>query len=141
MIVAGERIISRIAAKNQKAETLVEGDMDILVENSVMQMDAMMHCRVTRERLMAQLRSEGLYHLGTLKRVYMEADGSFSLVDNPNPAPGLSVLPELDPKFRNLQKKAPGHWVCSNCGNPSPLGNSGLVCTNCGHQQWTQAVE
>lgn len=141
VIVIGERVTSYLASKNAKAEFIFEGALEILVEDSVMQMDNMLHCRVTRERLLAQLRTEGLYHLGTIKRLYIEADGTFSLVENPDPVPGLSVLPDFDTDFRNRQKKAPGHWVCANCGNPSPLGNSGQVCTNCNQHNWTQAVE
>ena len=141
VIVLGERITSYMAAKNEKAEFIFEGALEILVEDSVMQVGSMLHCRITRQRVLAQLRTEGLYHLGKVKRLYIEADGTFSLVENPDPAPGLSVLPDFDTKFRDRQKKAPGHWVCATCGNPSPLGNSGQVCTNCGYKKWTQAVE
>lgn len=140
VIVLGERIISTIGARNEKAEFIFEGGLEILVEDSVLQLGSMLHCRVTRERVLAQLRTEGIYHLGKVKRLYMEANGSFSLVENPDPAPGLSVLPDFDTTFRSRQKKAPGYWVCATCGNPSPLGNSGQVCTNCHQQHWTQAV-
>jgi uncharacterized membrane protein YcaP (DUF421 family) len=141
VIVIGERIISSLAAKNQKAEALFEDDLDILVENSVMKLDTMLVCRITRERLLAQLRSEGLYHLGSVKRLYLEANGSFSLVENPNPAPGLSVLPEWDIKFRSQQKIANNRWVCNTCGNPGQSATNRKECTNCGSQEWVPAVE
>ena len=141
VIVLGERIISSIAAKNEKAETLFEDELDVLVENSVMKLDTMLHCRITRERLLAQLRSEGLYHLGSVKRLYLEANGAFSLVENPDPAPGLSVLPEWDKKFRSRQQVVPDRLVCTNCGNPSPSPNNREACTNCGNKEWTPAVK
>ncbi|MFD2569159.1 DUF421 domain-containing protein [Spirosoma soli] len=143
VIVAGEWIISSIASRNQKAEYLFEDDLDILVENSVMKLDTMLHCRITRERLLAQLRSEGLYHLGSVKRLYLEANGSFSLVENPDPTPGLSVLPDWDTKFRNRQRKVHSRLVCANCGNASSSASpdNGAECTNCGNEEWTEAVE
>ncbi|ADB41229.1 DUF421 domain-containing protein [Spirosoma linguale] len=141
VIVGGERIISRIASRNEKAEAVFEDELDILVENSVMKMDTMLQCRVTRERLLAHLRSESLYHLGSVKRLYMEANGSFSLVENPTPAPGLSVLPEWDTKFRSRQEVVPNRWVCKNCGNPNASAHQGDTCTNCGSNQWTEAVK
>ncbi|GAB3905651.1 DUF421 domain-containing protein [Larkinella knui] len=141
VIVAGERIISRLASKNEKAEALFEDELDILVENSVMKLDTMLHCRVTRERVLAQLRSEGLYHLGSVKRLYLEANGSFSLVENPDPSPGLSVLPEWDTQFRSRQKTVPNRLVCANCGNPNPAARQGAICSNCGNKHWTAAVE
>ena len=142
VIVTGERIISRIAAKNEKAEVLFEDELDVLVENSVLKLDTMLHCRITRERMMAQLRSEGLYHLGSVKRVYLEANGSFSLVENPEPTPGLSVLPEWDTKFRSRQKTVPNVWVCTNCGHRHPSDDHRKeACPNCKNEQWTQAVK
>ncbi len=141
VIVIGERLISWLATKNEKAEALFEDELDVLVENSVMKLDTMLACRVTRERVLAQLRSEGLYHLGSVKRLYMEANGNFSLVENPTPAPGLSVLPEWDTAFRGRQKTVPGQWVCAKCGNPNQSARRGEVCKNCGNEEWTQAVE
>ncbi|HEX9958588.1 MAG TPA: YetF domain-containing protein [Fibrella sp.] len=141
VIVIGERVISSLAAKSQKAEALFVDHLDILVENSVLKLDTMLHCRVTRERLLAQLRSEGLYHLGSVKRLYLEANGNFSLVENPNPTPGLSVLPEWDTKFRSRQKVVYNRLVCSHCGNPSSTGSNTDACSNCGNQEWVPAVE
>ena len=141
VIVSGEWILSKIASKNEKAEALFEDDLDILVEDSVMKLDTMLHCRITRERLLAQLRSEGLYHLGSVKRLYLESNGSFSLVENPKAGPGLSVLPDWDAKFRSRQKKVPNQWVCSQCGNPSQSPSDRAACSNCGNKEWTQAVE
>lgn len=141
VIVTGEWILSKIASRNEKAEALFEDELDILVEDSVMKLDTMLHCRITRERLLAQLRTEGLYHLGSVKRLYMESNGSFSLVENPKPKPGLSVLPDWDTKFRSQQKKVPHQWVCRRCGNPGQSSNDRGACTNCGNEEWTQAVE
>jgi uncharacterized membrane protein YcaP (DUF421 family) len=140
VIVAGERIIARVAAKNEKAEALFEDDLDILVQNSVMQLDTMLHCRITRERLLAQLRSKGIYHLGSVKRLYLEANGAFSLVENPEPEPGLSVLPEWDLTFRSRQQVVADYLVCTNCGNPSSSANHSEACANCSQEEWTQAV-
>lgn len=141
VIVTGERIISAIAAKNEKAEMIFEDELDVLVENSVMKLDTMLHCRITRERLLAQLRSEGLYHLGSVKRLYLEANGAFSIVENPEPTPGLSVLPEWDTKFRSRQKPAANVWVCARCGNRHPSDDHQKeTCANCGNDKWIQAV-
>jgi uncharacterized membrane protein YcaP (DUF421 family) len=141
VIVGGERIMSRIASRNERAEAILEDELDILVENSVMKIDTMLRCRVTRERLLAHLRSSSLYHLGSVKRVYMEANGSFSLIENPTPTPGLSVLPEWDTRFRSRQKVARNQWVCANCGNPNPSAHQGDSCSNCGNKDWTEAVQ
>ncbi len=140
VIVVGERLISRMSARNQRMEAIVEDELDILVENSVMKLDTMLQCRVTRERLLAQLRSEGLYHLGAVKRLYLESNGAFSLVENPTPTPGLSVLPDWDTKYRERQKAVSGSRVCGFCGNPASVAVNPANCSNCGKDQWTTAV-
>lgn len=40
------------------------------------------------------LRSGGMIHLGHVKRLYMEANGFFTLIEATAPKPGLSILPE-----------------------------------------------
>src|ERR1700712_3170595 len=99
IIVGFTRLISYISTKSQKFESATQGDLDMLVEDGVMKLDIMKRVRITRERLFAQLRSENLNHLGKVKRVYMEANGTFTLVPNEEKQAGLLVLPDWDEGF------------------------------------------
>ena len=142
VVVLTQRIVSYYAAKNQKFEAITQGDNSMLVENSVIQMPAMKDARITRELLFAQLRSSGLIHLGHVKRLYMEANGAFTLIEEQEPKPGLSVLPEWDTEFIDQQEKAPGHNVCYHCGNPQPEAKPKTdACDKCGHNEWIPALK
>lgn len=145
LIVGMTRLISRISTKNQNFERVTQGDLDLLVEDSVMHLDIMKKVRVSRELLFAQLRSENLTHLGMAKRVYMEANGSFTLISNETATPGLLVLPEWDNEFIGEKLNKTDVIICKECGAKKPdntaSANTELKCANCGASDWIEAYE
>jgi uncharacterized membrane protein YcaP (DUF421 family) len=142
VIVVLARTVSRLAYKNQSFEALTQDDISSMVSEGVMQMDHMKGARVSRERLMEQLRSGGLMHLGQVKRLYIEASGSFTLIKADAPSTGLSIIPLWDNDFEREQKHLPHQYVCNNCGNPGPAGTRPeQPCSNCSDNNWVQAVE
>jgi uncharacterized membrane protein YcaP (DUF421 family) len=140
VVVSISRIVSMWSARNQRFESITQGHIDSLVENSVLNVKAMTKTRVTKERIMSQLRAEKIKHLGQVKRLFMEANGSFTLLKDPQPKPGLPVIPESDIDFLK-QLKPNGILVCHACGNPNRSNNAGLECNNCKTKDWVQAVE
>ncbi|SOD79341.1 DUF421 domain-containing protein [Spirosoma fluviale] len=141
VVVFTQRLISYWAAKNEKFEGLTQGISSTLVENSVVQVASMKESSVTRELLFAQLRSGGIIHLGQVKRLYLEANGAFTLIKDPKPRPGLSLIPEWDVDFIDQQKKAPAQCVCYVCGHIQPKPSKPAdVCPNCSHSKWIQAL-
>ncbi|WP_420149189.1 DUF421 domain-containing protein [Spirosoma sp.] len=141
VVVLTQRIVSYWTAKNQRFEAISQGDNSALIEDAVMQLDAMKEARITRELLFAQLRSSGLIHLGHVKRLYMEANGAFTLIEESKPKPGLSVLPEWDTDFVNRQEKAPDQYVCYHCGTLQPKADQTQACPTCGRNQWIPALK
>jgi len=143
IVVAISRIIAKLSFKNQHFEQVTQDDIDVLVEESVMQPDVLKRTRISRERLFAQLRSEKVAHLGKVKRVYLEAGGNFSIIENEEPKPGLMVLPEWDEDFIHEKLKETDVIVCRNCGEKKPdkaPGNKNIQCLHCGDADWTKAV-
>lgn len=142
VIVVIQRTTAWLAYKNQAFETLSQGNIAVLVVDSVMNLAKMQKVRITRERLLAELRLSGIFHLGQVKRVYIESSGSFTLVEDEKPNPGLSVIPVWDNDFRDSQKEAPGRFACKNCGNPKQATiKPADPCDNCNDNNWVPAVE
>ncbi|AKD57125.1 DUF421 domain-containing protein [Spirosoma radiotolerans] len=142
VVVSTQRLVSYWASRNETFEGISQDINSTLVENAVIQLKAMKEARMTRELLFAQLRSSGLIHLGHVKRLYIEANGEFTLIKEPEPKPGLSLLPEWDTDFIDEQEKAPEHCVCYHCGNPQPAsGREADACARCGHQEWVPALK
>ena len=137
IVIGIERGISYFAAKNEKFEQVSQDDLDILVKDSVLQLDKMKRTRITKDRLCAHLRSEQITQLGAVERLYMEANGSFTMIKSPNPKPGLNIIPAWDEDFVN-ELKLTEVLVCKNCGNEKQeIVN---VCGNCASEEWEHAV-
>lgn len=141
-VVLLHRLVTRWAAKHPTAERLLQGTVTTVVIDGVLQLPVMEHVVLSRERLFAQLRGDSLEHLGQVKRLYMEANGTFSLVEADEPAPGLSIIPGWDEDFRELQPAAAGQHACVACGHveeaPQPPAKN---CPRCTARVWHPAVE
>jgi uncharacterized membrane protein YcaP (DUF421 family) len=101
-------------------------------------MQALHKSRLSRDRLLAQLRSEGLKQLGSVKRMYFEANGSFTLVKDPARRSGLCILPDEDEDYTAQQHVLQGVYLCTHCGRNRELLQD--KCTNCGNDSFTEAI-
>ena len=142
VVVLLHRFVTRWAARRPTAEHLLQGNVTTVVVDGVLQLPIMERVVLSRERLFAQLRGESLEHLGQVRRLYMEANGTFSLVEEDAPKPGLSIIPGWDEDFRKMQPVAAGKFACVACGlvenaPQKPAQN----CPHCGAPEWHPAVE
>jgi uncharacterized membrane protein YcaP (DUF421 family) len=84
VVVYIERWISARAFRDEKFERYAIGQLDILVDDAVIDLEVLKKVRISRERLMAELRGSGIKQLGSVKRFYMEASGFFTLIEMKN---------------------------------------------------------
>jgi uncharacterized membrane protein YcaP (DUF421 family) len=139
VVVVVSRLVSRYSAKNEKFERITHGTIDTLVRDGVLDLRVMEKTRISKERILAELRSHGITHLGKVKRLFMEANGIFTVIMNNKPNPGLPVIPDDDPEF--LQELKPnGLMVCEHCGNTNPGKDSDQPCPNCSARAWVPAL-
>jgi uncharacterized membrane protein YcaP (DUF421 family) len=139
IVVGVTRLISRLGYKNEHFEKLSQGKADSLVKDAVMQYQSMQRVRISRERLFAHLRSEGIKHLGQVKRVYLETNGVFTIIPSPEKnKPGLMTLPAWDKEFVTAHLKETAIVICKNCGKER--NGSNHKCENCHEQEWVNAV-
>ena len=139
IIVAITRFLSYLSVSREKLEVAIQGKLDTLVADGVLQVRTMQRVRVTRERLFAHLRSSQVEHLGKVDRLYLEADGEFSILLNNEARPGLSVLPDWDAEFSAYAIKDADKTVCADCGADKPKEGR-EVCGNCGSDKSVTAV-
>jgi uncharacterized membrane protein YcaP (DUF421 family) len=141
VVVVIGRMIGRLSYKSEKFEHLTHGDAEMLVENGTLRLKPMLDARVSPERLWAQLRGQGITHLGQVRRMYIEASGSFSLIPEVEPQPGLCIVPEWDTDFRGQLTQSQDMVVCATCGNRrEPERNTKRTCDNCDGTKWVNAV-
>jgi uncharacterized membrane protein YcaP (DUF421 family) len=139
VVVCISRMVSKISAINPKIENATQGRLETLIKDSVIMPDAVVHTRITRERIMAQLRAEQITHLGEVDRLYFEPTGEFTAVRAKTPRPGLAIIPEDDRTFL-LELRSNGVLVCHECGFQNPGKGNEYVCPNCKNKHWVKAI-
>jgi len=141
IVVITQQIIAKKATQNEKFETLTQGDIGVLVEDGSLNLDVMKETRLTRERVFGQLRNEGVCQLGEVKRLYLEANGSFTFIESKDSISGLSIIPDWDNEFEEKACRDSDETVCNHCGNKrKDEKNAGEKCEKCGFDQWVKAV-
>lgn len=139
VVILIQQIMARVGANNQRLESITQGDLSILIQDSKLHLQNMKMTGITKEKAFSQLRSNGIRHLGEVKRLYFEADGSFTLIRNGKVHPGLGILPEIDAEFTNQSCRASDELVCRRCGQKLAVADT--TCTNCGSSERVNAVE
>jgi uncharacterized membrane protein YcaP (DUF421 family) len=141
IVIGYQRLIAWWSFRNKRFESLVLDDLDTLVKDGHIQLDKVERVRLTRERLLARFRVEGIDNLGKIQRAYQEANGAFSILKYQEPKIGLSIIPDCDEEFKQEQRKAAGHFACGSCGNlVQKQQKPETPCERCSHQEWEEAV-
>jgi uncharacterized membrane protein YcaP (DUF421 family) len=142
LIVMAQRAQAALASRSKRAERAIEGDLSMLVIDGVLQPSVLYKVGLSRERVLAQLRTHGLTHLGLVQRLYMEAHGGFSVIKAERPVPGLSLIPEWDEPFLRELRTCADTLACSNCGQleRGAMATPRPPCAACGKAHWVPAV-
>jgi uncharacterized membrane protein YcaP (DUF421 family) len=115
-VILIQQQISRAAFRNETIESVTQGEMSVLVMDGRLKLSSMKVTGITWEKVFSQLRSRSIRHLGEVKRLYFEADGTFTMVRETEVQPGLSILPEIDDAFARQVSKQTHQVVCRRCG-------------------------
>jgi uncharacterized membrane protein YcaP (DUF421 family) len=142
VVVYIERWISAKAFRNEDFERYAIGKLDILVSDAVIDLEILKKVRISRERLMAELRGSGIKQLGSVKRFYMEASGFFTLIENEEPNEGMLILPSWDQDFCERLTPSQTQVACDACGLLQPKTiDLKTKCPHCGQDCWSVAVK
>ena len=127
--------------KSSKTEKLMQGTETVLIKDGIIQLDQMAENRLSHQQIYAALRSENVYNLGKVKRLYIEAYGMFSIYQDETGKPGLSVLPPSDGEIQSIhQHPKEKILACTNCGNTIPNKPKPGPCLVCKTNRWTDAI-
>jgi uncharacterized membrane protein YcaP (DUF421 family) len=116
-VVLVQKAIARATVRSRHAESLLQGGTATLVVDGRMELDEMRRNGISRQRLFAMVRGQGLTHLGQLDRAYLEPDGVFTFVRHDGDRPGLSVIPVSDQELLHEQPRSSVR-VCGACAAP-----------------------
>lgn len=138
---AFQRGLNWLEFKNPRLEQLNHGKVVILVKDGTLVLDELSRAKLSRQQLFAALRAEGIYNLGEVERVYLEAIGTFSIYQRNKPLPGLSILPPKDKTIQSLEKNENEELsVCKSCGHLEESGDHADTCEVCHASDWHSAT-
>ncbi|GAB4029527.1 DUF421 domain-containing protein [Spirosoma jeollabukense] len=137
--LAFERGINYWGLKNSSAEEFIQGKETVLVEDGILQVENLHNSRISRPQLLSVLRSENIYNVSKLHRVYLEACGQFSIYTRETDEPGLSTLMDSDSEIHSIQQLDQQRVACSCCGNTIPANPKPGNCPVCRAKEWVAA--
>jgi uncharacterized membrane protein YcaP (DUF421 family) len=139
-VVVWQRLVARATLGSPTLERVMLGQGVSLVQDGMLQMPALRRSAISRERLFAELRSQGILQLGLVRRVYLEADGSFSLVKQEPARSGLTIVPLFDDKLRAELPADESQLACLTCGLLRERQPAQARCRACGSDEWAPPV-
>ena len=101
--LAFQRGLTWLDFKSKRIEAITQGTESLLIADGILQLDAMSAARISKQQVFAQLRSEKIYNVRQVSRMYMEACGVFSIYTEEEEKPGLSTFPDTDREVHSLQ--------------------------------------
>ncbi|GAB3018080.1 YetF domain-containing protein [Spirosoma pulveris] len=130
-----------LGIKSSKTEKIIQGTATVLVKDGVFQLEQMVSNRLSHQQVFAALRSENVYNLGDVKRLYLEAYGMFSIYRAEPGKPGLSVFEPSDEEIHSIHEQPESEALaCTNCGNTVPSPPQPGHCPVCQATKWIPAV-
>jgi uncharacterized membrane protein YcaP (DUF421 family) len=139
LVFIAQWLISRLSVKSRRMELIMQGRLNILAREGVLDLRQMSSSLISRDQLFAFLRSKNIYNLGQVKRIYFEASGLFSVYTYPGKKPGLTILPPGDPDIQQILQPQESMHACCSCGYTEAVKGHDK-CIHCGADNWTQAV-
>ncbi len=95
VIIACELLFSVLSLKSRRFRTLVQGHPIPIVKNGTLDQTLLRKIRYTVDDVLEALRLKDVFDLSEAEYVYVESNGSLSVLKKPQPAQKKAVLPCL----------------------------------------------
>ncbi|OOQ56685.1 hypothetical protein BC343_19690 [Mucilaginibacter pedocola] len=141
LILGVYRLLTYFAARNEKIESLLEGDPMYIIEDGMFTMEEESHKAFAKDEFFAEMRAASIEHVGQVRIALLETNGqvSFYYYSDEDVRPGLPVLPKpYSERTKHIVKR--GAYACTFCGKVSKLSKA-TACDRCGHEEWVPAID
>ncbi|WP_229206915.1 DUF421 domain-containing protein [Dyadobacter crusticola] len=135
------RLITWFAVRNEKFESVLEGDPIYIIEDGVFNLDTgdQNHAK---DEFFSEMRQQSIEHLGQVRTAILEPNGniSFLFYEDDEVKSGLPVMPKLyKEKLKVISKE--GEYACCFCGNVEHIEESKKQCNRCKMDEWVKAIK
>ena len=136
------RLIMFLINKSKKFEHLVEGKPVFLITEGLFATENFEKENLAQDEFFAELRMQGVSHLGQVELGIIETTGNISLFFYPDNESkyGLPILPDLfKQKTKKLAEEA--HYSCTFCGYTEKLKPATQhTCQVCKRKEWVASI-
>lgn len=135
------RLITWFAMRNEKFESVLEGDPTYIIEDGMFNLDTGDET-YAKDEFFSELRQQSIEHLGQLRTAILEPNGnvSFFFYEDEVVKPGLPVMPKLyKQKQKNIIEAGP--YACSFCGKVEHISEGPKKCERCKKDEWVKAID
>lgn len=141
VILAMYRIITYLAAQNEKIENLLEGEAMYIIEEGRFTLRDAGDSNFAKDEFFAEMRAQSIEHVGQVKTALLESNGqvSFLYFKNEDVKLGLPIFPKpYRKKLRDISTA--GQYACTYCGNVLSIA-APHSCPRCGKDEWVEAID
>lgn len=139
-LVGMHQLIAMLGARASRVELWTQGPTTLILKDGRLNTQELQRLGISNQQLFAKLRFQSVRQLGELKRIYFEPWGDLSLVRNPEPQPGLSVLSPADSSLRERQPTLDTLSACAECGSIVSRDARPTRCEFCYGDRWMAAA-
>jgi uncharacterized membrane protein YcaP (DUF421 family) len=142
MVISLYRLIMFLITKSKVFERMVEGKPICLISEGRFSIDNFKKETLSSDEFFAELRMQGVSHLGQVELGIIETNGNISLLfyEDKEVKYGLPILPAL---FDNKTQKILGnhYYSCAFCGyTERTKQTSQYSCPSCQRKDWVESI-
>lgn len=135
------RAVTWFASKNEKFESVLEGDPIYVIEDGVFVLNNN-SLTFAKDEFLSELRQQSIEHLGQVRIAILETTGnvSFYYYSDDDVKPGMPVLPKVYSQKSKTISMA-GNYACTYCGNVEHIKGQRHNCSRCKKDEWLKAID
>lgn len=140
IIISLYRLTTWLMMKYQPFEDFLEGKSLYIVEDGMLVLEKIKQGKMSHDEFFAEMRQQGIEHLGQVRAGLLETDGEFSiLLFKPEEIRyGLPLFPHAYYAIDALELQQ--CYACMYCGQVENIDQSDQPCTRCGCKRWAKAM-
>jgi uncharacterized membrane protein YcaP (DUF421 family) len=137
--------LERVINRHKPLERIMEGQPNLVVDNGIVNMDALKKENLSHEDLFRVLRGKDVQQLGEIHKAFFETSGQITVwFHSPKKVrKGLSIMPENEIPSTAIYSagqyaETACDYSCMHCGHTIQMEKDTIIetCLNCGNNKW-----
>lgn len=136
------RLITWLAVKNERFESILEGNPVYVIEHGQFVLIADNDQTYAKDEFFAEMRQQNIEHVGQVQTALLETNGnvSFFYYEDDQVKPGLPILPKVYNK-KSSQITEESQYACTTCGCVETIRTDHHTCPRCQQTEWVKALQ